>query len=102
MIYQEQQLFFFFFILFDDHTHGQGPGGGQVSQVNNLAGEEAVGHAAVLAYVLCIRDAGKYAKPEVDPQHYHLSITLTLLFLYLPSVFFWLNAKNKIKYKLFI
>ncbi|CAB1424336.1 unnamed protein product [Pleuronectes platessa] len=39
--------------------------GGQVSQVNNLAGEEAVDRAMVLAYVPCFRDTSEYAKPEV-------------------------------------
>lgn len=47
-----------------------------MNQVNSLAGEEAVGHAVVLAYVQCIRDTSKYAKPEVDPLPHHLSIAL--------------------------
>lgn len=55
MICEEQQLFENWF---DVHTHGQGPSGGQLIQVNDLAGEEAVGHGEVLAYVLCIRDTG--------------------------------------------
>lgn len=71
-----------------------------MSQVNSLAGEQAVGHAAVLAYMLCIRDAGKYAKPEVDPQHYHLSLSLfhTPDSVCLATVFFWLNAKKNTIY----
>lgn len=50
--------------------------------MNSQAGEEAVGHATVLAYV---SDTDKYAKPEVDPLHYHLSTTLLfyiILFLF--------------------
>lgn len=85
-ICEVQQLFFgFFFILFDVHTHGQGPSRGKVSQANNLAGEEAVGHAVVLAYVLCIKDAGKYAKPEVDPPS--ITTSTTVLSLSHTSVF---------------
>lgn len=56
-----------------------------------VAGEEAVGHGVVLAYILCIRDAGKYAKPEVDlttspppPPFYH---SHTLLSLYFSCIF---------------
>lgn len=39
----------FFENQFDIHTHGHRPCGGQLSQVNNPAGEKAVGHGEVLA-----------------------------------------------------
>lgn len=96
MICEEQQLFE---NQFDVYTHGQGPSGGQVSQVNDLAGEEAVGHGVAPAYVPCIRNTGRYAKPEVGPPISHLAIALTdfcrFLFLHFPTVvlFFELNAK---------
>lgn len=54
-----------------------------MSQVNNLAGEEAVGHAVVLAYMLCTRDTSKYAKPEVDPP----TLPPLYLLLFFSSVF---------------
>ena len=59
--------------------------GGQVSQVNNLAGEEAVERAMVLAYVPCFRDTSKYAKPEVDLKHQLFSPEIKIL---IPSSLF--------------
>ncbi|KAG7228283.1 hypothetical protein INR49_009144 [Caranx melampygus] len=67
--------------LFPAEEEEDGSTGGEGNQMNNLAGEEAVGHVVALAHTLGVTDTSKYAKPEVDPQHhhlYHLSMALSL------------------------
>ena len=70
-----------------------------MSQVNSLAGEEAVGHAVVSCTV---RDDGKYAKPEVDPPTPPTSNTHTHSCLYLPLSLSTVDSLQKTATYLFI